>query len=76
MLEAGNVLLNTDFELELVPGGAAQALVEVAKARDADEIVLGSRGQGRVGSLLGSSLGGGAAPRRPPGRRDPLQRRP
>ena len=54
MLEVGNVLMDRDFEVELVPGGAAQAICHVAEARGADEIVLGSRGQGRVGSLLGS----------------------
>jgi len=54
LLEAGNVLLDSDFELELASGSAPDALVEVARAHDADEIVLGTRGQGRVGSLLGS----------------------
>jgi len=54
MVEMGNVLMDRDFEVELVPGGAAQALCHVAETRDADEIVLGSRGQGRLGSLLGS----------------------
>ena len=53
-LDSGNVLLDSDFEVELVPGGAADAVVEAAKECDADEIVLGSRGQGRIGSLLGS----------------------
>ena len=48
------MLIGRDFEVELVPGGAGQALCHVAEVRDADEIVLGSRGQGRVGSLLGS----------------------
>lgn len=52
--EVGNVLIGRDFEVELVPGGAGQALCRVAEVRDADEIVLGSRGQGRLGSLLGS----------------------
>lgn len=54
LLEAGNALLNTDFELELASGSAADALVRVAKGRDADEIVVGTRGHGRVGTLLGS----------------------
>lgn len=54
MLEAGNALLDSDFELELVAGSPAQALVEVAENRDADEIVIGSRGFGRVRATLGS----------------------
>lgn len=52
MLEAGNALIDTDYEL--VPGAAAEALVNSAKAHEADEIVLGSRGEGRLGTLLGS----------------------
>lgn len=54
LVEVGNVLIDRSFEVELVPGGAARALVEVATKRNADEIVVGSRGQGRLGSLLGS----------------------
>jgi nucleotide-binding universal stress UspA family protein len=54
LLEAGDALLDVDFELELVEGSAAGALESVGEREDADEIVLGSRGQGRVGSALGS----------------------
>lgn len=54
MLEAGNALIDTDYELVLVPGPAAEALVHTAQRHDADEIVLGSRGMGRLGSVLGS----------------------
>ena len=54
ILEAGNALIDTDYELVLVPGPAAEALVHTAKRHEADEIVLGSRGEGRLGSLLGS----------------------
>jgi nucleotide-binding universal stress UspA family protein len=54
MMEAGNALIDTDYELVLAPGGAAEALVHSAMAHGADEIVLGSRGEGRLGSLLGS----------------------
>ena len=54
VLEAGNALIDTDYELVLVPGPAAEALVHTAQRHEADEIVLGSRGMGRVSSLLGS----------------------
>jgi len=43
-----------DFETELVEAPAAEAIVSVADARDADEIVLGSRGLTRVRAVLGS----------------------
>ncbi len=54
VLEAGNALIDTDFELVLVPGSAAEALVQTAQLHDAAEIVLGSRGEGRLGTMLGS----------------------
>ena len=54
MLEDGNALIDTDYELVLVPGPAPEALVRTAQRHDADEIVLGSRGEGRLGTLLGS----------------------
>ena len=54
LMEAGEALLDSDFELELVTGSAAEALTRVAEREAADEIVLGSRGQGRIGSALGS----------------------
>lgn len=40
---------------ELLEGHAAEAIVNVAEARDADEIVVGSRGLGRVRAVLGST---------------------
>jgi nucleotide-binding universal stress UspA family protein len=43
-----------DFETELLEGPPAEAIVRVADARDADTIVIGSRGLGRVRSALGS----------------------
>jgi nucleotide-binding universal stress UspA family protein len=44
-----------DVEEEILEGEAAGAIVEVARARDADMIVIGSRGLGAVtGALLGS----------------------
>jgi nucleotide-binding universal stress UspA family protein len=39
---------------ELLEGPAADAIVRVADARDADAIVVGSRGLGRVRAVLGS----------------------
>jgi len=42
------------FETELLEAPAPEAIVRVAETRDADEIVLGSRGLGRVQAILGS----------------------
>jgi nucleotide-binding universal stress UspA family protein len=47
-------LLETNFETELLDSPAAEAITNVAQTRDADEIVIGSRGLGRVRSALGS----------------------
>jgi nucleotide-binding universal stress UspA family protein len=47
-------LANIAYETELIGGPAAPAIADVARVRDADEIVIGSRGHGRVRSLLGS----------------------
>ena len=54
LLEDGGVLMDVDFELELVAGNPAEEIAELAEARDADEIVIGSRGFGRMRSVLGS----------------------
>lgn len=54
LLEADTIVLDTDFELELIAGSPADALLKVAQTRGADEIVVGTRGHGRIGSLLGS----------------------
>ena len=43
-----------DYSTELIDGPAADAIVNVAAARHADEIVVGSRGLGRVRAVLGS----------------------
>lgn len=44
-----------ECEEEIVEGQAAEAIVELARARDAELIVVGSRGLGAVaGALLGS----------------------
>ena len=54
ILEGGNALIDVDYELELVAGEPAGAIAEAAREHDADEIVIGSRGFGRVRSALGS----------------------
>jgi nucleotide-binding universal stress UspA family protein len=42
------------YSTELLEGPAADAIVGVADAREADAIVVGSRGLGRVRAVLGS----------------------
>jgi nucleotide-binding universal stress UspA family protein len=42
-------------EPELIEGDPAEALLRIARSRDAREIVVGSRGLGRLRSLLGST---------------------
>lgn len=54
LLEGDDELVDVDYELELVDGKPAEALARVAEVRDADEIVIGSRGFGRLRSALGS----------------------
>lgn len=43
------------LEVDTYDGPAAIALAEVARTRNADEIVVGSRGFGRVRAILGST---------------------
>ena len=50
----GDELLDTEYENELIGGPPAQAIADVARVRDADEIIVGARGLGRVRALLGS----------------------
>lgn len=47
-------LLDADYETELIGGPAAEAIATVASVRDADEIIIGARGHGRIRALLGS----------------------
>jgi nucleotide-binding universal stress UspA family protein len=54
VLEAGNALLDVDYQLELVAGDPAAALDTSAREHDADEIAIGSRGFGKVRAVLGS----------------------
>ena len=42
------------LETELIGGSPAEAIAEVARVRDADEIVVGARGLSRARALLGS----------------------
>jgi nucleotide-binding universal stress UspA family protein len=49
-----DVLAGPEYETELIGGPAAHAIADVARARHADEIVVGGRGLGRVRALLGS----------------------
>ncbi|HTP18540.1 MAG TPA: universal stress protein [Solirubrobacteraceae bacterium] len=53
-LSGNDELLETEYETELIGGPPAEAIANVARVRDADEIVVGARGLGRVRALLGS----------------------
>ncbi len=47
-------LAGPHYETELIHGAPAPAIAELARRRNADEIVVGARGRGRVRALLGS----------------------
>jgi nucleotide-binding universal stress UspA family protein len=47
-------LTGPEYEMELIGGSAAEAITDVARARHADQIVVGARGLGRIRALLGS----------------------
>jgi nucleotide-binding universal stress UspA family protein len=47
-------LADVEHEFAVVEGAAAAAIIQAAEDHDADEIVIGSRGVGRVRALLGS----------------------
>ena len=47
------LLAGPEYELELIGGPPAEAIDAVARARHADEIVVGARGLGRLRALLG-----------------------
>lgn len=49
-----DALAGVHWDTELLAGPPAEAIARVAAAREADEIILGSRGFGRVRALLGS----------------------
>jgi nucleotide-binding universal stress UspA family protein len=46
--------LGAEVETSLLDGPPARAIVAAADERDADEIVIGSRGFGRIRGVLGS----------------------
>jgi nucleotide-binding universal stress UspA family protein len=54
LVEGNGESLGENLEIELIGGPPAQALIDVAHARDADMVVVGSRGLGGVRGLLGS----------------------
>lgn len=54
MLTDGAVLSEVDFEVELIGGEPGKTVNHVAEINDAAEIVVGTRGSGRIASLLGS----------------------
>jgi nucleotide-binding universal stress UspA family protein len=47
-------LASVSWEHDLVQGPAGPVIASVADTREADEIIIGTRGRGRFGSLLGS----------------------
>jgi nucleotide-binding universal stress UspA family protein len=47
-------LNDVTWESELIGGPPARSIADVAKVRGADEIIIGTRGFGRVRALLGS----------------------
>jgi nucleotide-binding universal stress UspA family protein len=53
-VEAHPGLKGVAWERELIGGPPARAIADVADVRHADEIILGTRGFGRVRALLGS----------------------
>jgi nucleotide-binding universal stress UspA family protein len=53
-LDDDPLLADLDAETELIPGPPAQVLATVAETRDAGEIIVGTRGFGRVRAALGS----------------------
>jgi len=54
ILGGNDSLADADWELRLVHGDVATALLDIARAEDAEVVVVGSHGHGVIGSLLGS----------------------
>jgi nucleotide-binding universal stress UspA family protein len=57
LLEGDDELLDTRYSTYAVHGGAAEALIAAAERDRADEIVIGTRGRGRLESALLGSVG-------------------
>jgi nucleotide-binding universal stress UspA family protein len=53
-LESGADLYGVAWEAEVIGASPARAIADTARARDADEIIVGTRGFGRARALLGS----------------------
>ena len=47
-------LASVDHETELIPGRPAEVIANVAETRGADEIIIGTRGFGRLHGVFGS----------------------
>lgn len=54
LMEKAETLADTDVELRVSRRSPAEAIVHFARVTSADEIAVGTRGAGRVGSLIGS----------------------
>jgi nucleotide-binding universal stress UspA family protein len=52
--ESGTDLQGVSWETEVIGDAPARAIAHVATTRDADEIIVGTRGFGRARALLGS----------------------
>jgi nucleotide-binding universal stress UspA family protein len=55
LIQSGDALHDTDFELEIVEGHPAEAIAWIAEERNADEIAVGARGA-RPGQPLPDSV--------------------
>ena len=53
-IEGDPRIADADHELELIAGRPAEVIAAVAEARGADEIIIGTRGFGRVRAVIGS----------------------
>jgi nucleotide-binding universal stress UspA family protein len=47
-------IADLDHELELIAGRPAEVIARVAEAREADEIIIGTRGFGAIRAVIGS----------------------
>jgi nucleotide-binding universal stress UspA family protein len=56
LMTDGECLLDLDFDVQLIGGDPAKAVLSVAELNDADEIATGTRGEGRLTSALIGSV--------------------